>query len=58
MYKRDGIFFFFLLQHEEKKIDQMSADAFSHSKRTADLLVALDVITNKMSLKRKINADL
>lgn len=63
MYKRDGFFFFFLffflfVTTWREKIDQMSADAFSHSKRTADLRVALDVITNETSLKRKINADL
>lgn len=60
MYKRDGLFFSFFLfvTTWREKIDQMSTDAFSHSKRTADLRVALDVITNERSLKRKINADL
>ena len=50
--------FFLFVTTWREKIDQMSADAFSHSKRTADLRVALDVITNERSLKRKINADL
>ena len=31
----------------------MSADAFSHSKRTADLRVALDVITNEFKKKKE-----
>lgn len=35
MYKRCD--FFFLLQHEEKKIDKMKANAFSHSKEICRL---------------------
>lgn len=49
MYKRMGFFFLFFLfvTTWREKIDKMSADAFSHSKRTADLLVALNVIINE-----------
>lgn len=53
MYKRDGIFFFFFsffVKTWREKIDKMSTDVFSHSKRTADL-VALSV------RETKINAD-
>lgn len=51
MYKRDGIFFFFFFLFVTtwtEKIDKMSANAFSHSKRTAALLVALCVVINKL----------
>lgn len=43
MYKRDGILFFYFLfcYNMKRKIDKMSTNAFSHSKRTAALLVAL-----------------
>lgn len=56
----DSFFFLFFLfvTTWREKIDKMSANAFSHSKRTADLLVALSVIINETNLKRKINADL
>lgn len=50
MYKRMGFFFsffFLFVTTWREKIDKMSADAFSHSKRTADLLVALNVIINE-----------
>lgn len=66
MYKRDGIFFLFLffcfflfllfVTTWTENIDKMSANAFSHSKRIADL-VALNVTINKTFLKQ-INADL
>lgn len=55
-----GFFFSFFLfvTTWREKIEKMNANAFSHSKITAGLLVALYVIINETNFKRKINADL
>lgn len=59
MYKRDGIFFSFFLLFVttwREKIDKVSANAFSHSSRPAELLAARSVPPTKRT-EGKINAD-
>lgn len=50
-----GFFFsFFLFVTTWREKNRWNANAFSHSKRTADLLVALNVIINKTNFKKRL----